>query len=191
MKRRILLLLIFLAPLIPVSVLAQQFAVRTNLVPIADGALNAGVEYALGRRSTVDLSGMVRPWRRTEKYVNKYWLVQPEYRYWTCQKFNGTYWGAYLNGAQFNVGGKDMPFGLFPWLERHRYEGWLAGVGVSWGYHLMLDRHWNLEFSAGVGYEYIHYRKYETPEVCTPLLEEGHYHYFGLSKLSASIVYVF
>ena len=42
-------------------------------------------------KSTFDLSGSIRPWKRTEGYVNKYWLIQPEYRYWTCQKFNGSF----------------------------------------------------------------------------------------------------
>ena len=118
-------------------------------------------------------------------------LIQPEYRYWTCQKFNGSFWGAYLNGAQFNVGGKKMPFGLFPWLKEHRYAGWLAGGGISYGYHILLNRHWNIEVSVGVGYEYIDYKKYKCPDVCAELLEKGHYHYFGPSKASLSIVYIF
>jgi len=29
-------------------------------------------------------------------------VLQPEYKYWTCQKYNGLFWGGYLNGAQFN-----------------------------------------------------------------------------------------
>lgn len=170
---------------------AQQIAVKSNLLSAANGALDAGVEYALSTRSTLDLSGSIRPWKRSEGYVNRYWLIQPEYRYWTCQKFNGCFWGAYLNGAQFNVGGKKMPFGLFPWLKEHRYAGWLAGVGISYGYQLMLNRHWNLEASIGVGYEYIDYKKYKCPDVCSELLKEGRYHYFGPSRASLSIVYIF
>lgn len=155
------------------SVSAQKTAVKSNLLSAANGALNAGVEYAFGPKSTFDLSGSIRPWKRTEGYVNKYWLIQPEYRYWTCQKFNGSFWGAYLNGAQFNVGGKKMPFGLFPWLKEHRYAGWLAGGGISYGYHIMLNRHWNIEVSVGVGYEYIDYKKYKCPDVCAELLEKA------------------
>ena len=64
---------------------------KSNLLSAANGALNAGVEYAFGPKSTFDLSGSIRPWKRTEGYVNKYWLIQPEYRYWTCQKFNGSF----------------------------------------------------------------------------------------------------
>ena len=103
MKTRYVLSCLLLGGALSVS--AQKMAVKSNLLSAANGALNAGVEYAFGSKSTFDLSGSIRPWKRSEGYVNKYWLIQPEYRYWTCQKFNGSIWGAYLNGAQINVGG--------------------------------------------------------------------------------------
>ena len=98
MKTRYVLSCLLLGSALSVS--AQKTAVKSNLLSAANGALNAGVEYAFGPKSTFDLSGSIRPWKRTEGYVNKYWLIQPEYRYWTCQKFNGSFWGAYLNGDQ-------------------------------------------------------------------------------------------
>lgn len=170
---------------------AQKVAVKTNLLSDVNGALNAGVEYAFGNKTSLDFSGSIRPWKRTEGYVNRYWLVQPEFRYWPCQKFNGSFWGVFLNGAQFNVGGKKMPFGLFPWLKEHRYAGWLAGGGISYGYQLMIHRHWNIEASVGVGYEYIDYKKYQCPDICSRLVDKGTYHYFGPNKLSLSVVYLF
>lgn len=173
------------------AVQAQDIAVKSNLLSAANGALNGGIEYAFGPKSTFELSGSIRPWKRSEGYVNHYWLIQPEYRYWTCQKFNGSFWGAYINGAQFNVGGKKMPFGLFPWLKEHRYAGWMTGVGISYGYQFMLNKHWNIETAIGVGYEYIYYKKYQCPDVCSSVLNTDHYHYFGPSKASISVVYVF
>ena len=35
------------------------------------------------------------------------------------------------------------------------------------------------------------YKKYKCPDVCAELLEKGHYHYFGPSRASLSIVYIF
>lgn len=90
MKTRYVLSCLLLGSALSVS--AQKTAVKSNLLSAANGALNAGVEYAFGPKSTFDLSGSIRPWKRTEGYVNKYWLIQPEYRYWTCQKFNGSFW---------------------------------------------------------------------------------------------------
>ncbi len=191
MRSLYILLLLLLLPCTAGIASAQQIAIKSNLLSAANGALNAGVEYALSPKYTFDLYGSIRPWKRTEGYVNRYWLIQPELRYWTCQKFNGSFWGGYLNGAQFNVGGKKMPFGLFPWLKEHRYAGWLAGAGVSYGYHLMLDRHWNLGASLSAGYDYIKYKKYKCPDVCSEILEESHYHYFGPTRATVSIVYLF
>ena len=82
---------------------SQKVAVRLNALPATDGAFGAGVSYGIGNKSTVELAGSLRPWKRSEMYVNRYWLIQPEYKYWTCQKFNGFFWGGYLNGAQFRI----------------------------------------------------------------------------------------
>ena len=68
---------------------SQRVAVSVNALPAIDGAFEAGVSYAIRNKSTVELTGSLRPWKREEKYVNRYWLIQPEYKYWTCQKFNG------------------------------------------------------------------------------------------------------
>ena len=74
---------------------SQKVAVRLNALPATDGAFGAGVSYGIGNKSTVELAGSLRPWKRSEMYVNRYWLIQPEYKYWTCQKFNGFFWGGF------------------------------------------------------------------------------------------------
>lgn len=116
MKTRYVLSCLLLGSALSVS--AQKTAVKSNLLSAANGALNAGVEYAFGPKSTFDLSGSIRPWKRTEGYVNKYWLIQPEYRYWTCQKFNGSFWGSYLNGAIVQRRRKKDAFRTLPLAER-------------------------------------------------------------------------
>lgn len=111
--------------------------------------------------------------------------------YLVTQKFNGFFWGGYLNGAQFNVGGKKLPFGIFADLKKYRYEGWLIGGGISCGYHWMLNDHWNVETSLGVGYDFIRYKQYNCVRKCAGLRNKGQYHYIGPSKASVSLVYLF
>ena len=183
--KRFIFLLLFLGCL---DAYSQKVAIRVNALSAIDGAFGGGISYAIGNKNTVELTGSLRPWKRSEEYVNRYWLLQPEYKYWTCQKYNGFFLGAYLNGAQFNIGGKKLPFGVFSQLKRHRYEGWLAGGGISCGYHWMLNDHWNIETSVGAGYEYIHYRQYNCVDKCAKLKEEGKYHYAGPNKASISSV---
>ena len=54
---------------------SQRVAVSVNALPAIDGAFEAGVSYAIGNKSTVELTGSLRPWKREEKYVNRYWLI--------------------------------------------------------------------------------------------------------------------
>lgn len=177
--------------LLSTSLFAQNFSINVNAIPIIDGAINVGGAYALNNKCTIDLSGAVRPWARTENSVNKYWGAKPEFRYWTCQKFNGSFFGVFTTGSQYNIGGKTMPFGLFPDVEEHRFEGWSVGGGISYGYHFILTENWNLEASIGAGYTYYDYTQYKCPLVCSKVLKNSHYHYWGINTASLSIVYLF
>lgn len=187
MKHQLLLLILLCGYLQGYS---QKVAISVNALPAIDKAFSGSISYALDNKNTVDLTGYLRPWKRSENYVNRYWIIQPEYKYWLCQKFNGSFIGAYLNGGQFNVGGKKLPFGLFSPLKENRYEGWLTGAGVSYGYHWMLNSHWNIETSIGVGYEFIRYKQYDCEE-CAKLKNKGKHHYIGPSKAAISLIYIF
>ena len=190
MKRFFLLTLLFTLTLYLPS-FGQTVALKSNLLPAIQGTLNAGVELGLGRRTTLEGYGSVRPRERKEKSVKKYWLLQTEIRHWMCQKFNGTFVGGFINGAQFNVGGKSLPFGLFSDLKAHRYEGYLLGAGATIGHQLILDHHWNVEFSISAGYEYIHYKRYRCPRECSLLDKKDNYHYIGPTKAAISLIYLF
>ena len=95
------------------------------------------------------------------------------------------------SGAQFNIGGKHLPFGLFSGLKKYRYEGWLVGGGISCGYHWMLNDHWNIETGVGIGYDFIRYKQYNCVKKCAGLRDESDHHYIGPSKISISLVYLF
>ena len=55
----------------------------------------------------------LNPWESSGGESLKHWVVQPEYRYWFCEAFNGWFLGVHLMGGEFNVGEVDLPFGLF------------------------------------------------------------------------------
>lgn len=185
----LLCMLLSLTACLPLT--GQTVAVKSNLLSAVQGTLNAGVELSLGQRTTLEGYGSLRPWERKVDAVHKYWLVQSELRHWMCQKFNGTFIGGFVNGAQFNVGGKKLPFGCFPSLKEHRYEGYLLGGGMTFGHQLILGTHWNVELSLSAGYEFIHYKRYRCPAECARLDKEDHYHYVGPTKASVSLIYVF
>ena len=191
MIRNILIsaLLVF-AMALPAS--AQNVAVKTNALYWATTTPNIGVEVSVAKQHSLQLFYGLNPWKQSggDQTSLRHWLLMPEYRYWFCESFNGWFVGAHLMGGQFNVGGVDLPFGLMPTLENRRYEGWYAGGGVTAGYQWVLSRHWNIEASLGVGYDYIKYDKFRCGE-CGERLKSGHTNYIGPTKLALSVMYVF
>lgn len=186
-KSLLFLLLLFMSIS---SVNAQHFAISNNLLFDVAGTLSAGVEIPTHHYTSIDIYGSIRPWKREDQSVHKNWLAQAQYRIWPCQVMNGFFFGPYVHGGEFNLGNKELFFGLLKGLKPNRYEGWLLGGGIGGGYEYPLAKHWNIGVEAGVGYTYIKYRKYDC-EVCGTLKDDDVYHYFGLSRLGLSIIYVF
>lgn len=171
---------------------AQDVALKTNALYWATTTPNMGIEAAVGKKHTLQLFYGLNPWKQSDgdQTSLRHWLLMPEYRYWFCQSFNGWFIGAHLMGGLFNMAGINLPFGLLSGLENHRYEGWYAGGGISVGYQWPLSKHWNVEASLGVGYDYIKYDKFRCGE-CGERIKSGHTNYFGPTKLALSILYIF
>lgn len=172
---------------------AQTFAVKTNAVYDALLNVNAGIEIGLAPRWTFDLSGDYNAWPIDDRKW-KHWFVQPEARYWFCDRFARHFVGIHAIGGEYNVGlipnnikflGSD-----FSKLTDNRYQGWAAGGGLAYGYAFILGRHWNLELEAGVGYVYFDFDKFECVE-CGRKIASGGHHYVGPTKAAVNLVYVF
>lgn len=168
---------------------AQDFAVKSNLLYDATATINLGVEAGLAEKWTIDISGNLNAWDFSGNRKWKHWLIQPEARYWLCDKFNGHFFGLHVHGGAFNTANVKTPFGLFGDCSSERHEGWYYGAGISYGYQWMLGKRWNFELSIGAGYVRSDYDVYENP-VCGDYLGKGHSNYFGITKASASIIFL-
>lgn len=188
MKKKKNLLVLFVAMLC-MKLSAQDLAVHNNIFWDVMGELSLGTEIALKPRTTVEIYGGVRPWKKTEDSVNKNWFVQGQYRFYTCQKYNGLYWGPYVHGGEFNMENADLPFGLLKGLKTSRYEGWFIGGGLGIGYEYPLSKHWNLGAEIGAGYTYIDYKKFDCG-TCGNLDKKDKYHYIGISKFGLNLIYL-
>ena len=169
---------------------AQQVSVKTNLLNWATTTINLGVEAAITRNNTVQLFYGLNPWKFSGEKKIRHWVVQPEFRFWPCESFNGWFYGFHFMGGEFNMGEVKFPLGILHTLENSRYEGWFAGAGVAGGYQWVLSRHWNIEASIGIGYDYIKYDKFRC-SYCGERLKSGNRHYFGPTKAAISIMYLF
>jgi len=190
MKKRLLILSILFFSGCFLSLNAQHFAVKNNLLYDATLTPNLGIEFSLSKKHTFDISGGYHPFTFSDGKSWKHWLVQPEYRYWFCEKFNGTFIGIHAHGGEFSFSKLDLPFGFLSQLKDHRYEGYFVGGGLSLGHHWMLSKRWGLEAVIGLGYAYINYDKYKCQD-CGPKLKNDDYHYFGPTKAAISFVYIF
>lgn len=174
---------------------AQTVAVKTNL--LSDALLNAniGAEIGLAPKWTLDVKGDFNAWTLSHDRRWKHWAVQPEARYWLCDRFSGHFVGVHAHGGQFNIGGIDTDFKIlgtdFSKLNDSRYQGWFVGAGVAYGYAWILGRHWNLEGEIGVGYSYTHYDKFRCAGCGKKTDEDQTHHYLGPTKAAINLVYIF
>lgn len=160
------------------------FAIKTNALYWATTTPNLGIEIGLSDKFTLDVSGNYNPWSFSDNKKIKHWLVQPELRLWTCERFNGHFFGLHAHYAEYNVGGIKM-LGL----DNRRYQGNLYGAGISYGYHWILNKRFSIEATIGVGYAYLDYDKYPCG-TCGSKLKSGHRNYIGPTKAGLSLVYI-
>ena len=173
---------------------AQDWAIKTNVVYDATATVNLGVEIGLAKRWTLDVSGNFNGWSRNESTKWKHWLVQPEARYWFCDRFSRHFLGVHALTGAFNVGGINNNISFlgsdFSVLSTRRYQGYAYGAGVAYGFAFMLSEHLNLELEVGAGYAYLDYDIFDCG-YCGRRIGEGARHYFGPTKAAINLVYLF
>ena len=160
-----------------------KFAIKTNALYWATTTPNLGIELGLAKKLSLDISGNYNPWEFSDNRQLKHWLVQPELRYWLCERFNGSFFGLHGHYAEANVSNLDI-FGM----GHYRYDGKIYGAGISYGYQWILKKRWSMEATIGVGYARLDYDKYECGK-CGDKLGHETKNYFGPTKIGLSIIY--
>ena len=174
---------------------AQRVAVKSNLLYDATATANLGVEFGLAPRWTLDLSGNLNVWDIAGDMRWRHWMVQPELRYWFCDRFSRHFLGLHGMTGQYNLG--NIPNNIsflgndFSLLTDRRYEGWAVGAGLAYGYAWALGKHWNLELEAGFGYARFFYDVYECSVCRKVIAEDVSRNYVGPTKAALNLVYVF
>ena len=165
-------LLLFLVAL-PAS---GQVALKTNLLYDATMTVNLGAEVALAPKWSVDLSGNLNAWTLDNGRRWKHWLIQPEARYWFCDRFAGHFVGAHLLGGQYNLGN---------WKHGFNF------LGIAYGYTWILAKHWSFEAEIGLGWAYTRYDVYPCAHCGNKLENRRVHNYVGPTKAALNIIYAF
>ena len=187
--KKVLILILLMSGGFVLESHAQKVALKSNLLYDATTTLNLGLEIGLARKWTLDVPVNYNPWKPEDGKRLRHWGIQPEVRYWFCERFNRTFIGLHGHYADFNVGGwPDWSF-INTNMQKNRYQGHLYGGGISYGYQWILNDHWNLELSLGIGYAHLQDKKYPCAD-CGDMIKKGHHNYFGPTKAAVSIIYV-
>lgn len=188
------LILLFFISLAFCIAQAQNFALKSNLISDITLSPSLGAEVGLAPRWTIDVKAQGNFWTLDHRKW-KHWLVQPEARYWFCERFTGHFVGLHAIGGQYNFGNLKGGFNLLgsdlSKLKDRRYQGWGAGAGIAYGYAWPVAKHWNIEAEVGFGWIYTRYNSY-TCEDCARKVESNRPHnYVGPTKLAFNIEYLF
>lgn len=191
------LFIISLVCLLPVANLrGQNIAIKSNLLYDLTTTLNIGGEIRCGDTQTLNLSVSYNPWSFSNNKKMKLFLLQPEYRKWLNEAFMGSFIGFQIHYALYNFGG------MLPWgfengkmfgienrqIANNRYQGNMAGFGVTYGYQWMISPQWNLEAGISLGYAHLNYKRYGQSEGA-PLIEKSNHNYWGPTQIGISLVY--
>ena len=121
------------------AAMGQTVALKTNLLYDATATVNAGLELGMAPQWTIDLNGNYNGWSTGGIKKWEHILVNPEVRYWLCERFAGHFFGLHAIGQQFNIGGLDFGAKIlgtdFSLLKDHLYKGWGLGAGIGYGYN--------------------------------------------------------
>lgn len=172
----------------------QNVAVKTDLLDDVTLSPSIGVEMKASPQWTLEASGSVNAWNIGDRRW-RHWVVQPEARYWLCEAFAGHFVGAHLTAGQYNVGNLPLGFKMLGTdlgkLKDYRFQGWMAGAGVTYGYSWILDRHWDLEAEIGLGWAYTRYDQYRCANCGKKVKSHKTHNYVGPTKMAVNLVYTF
>lgn len=185
---------ILIAALISVGTLGAQnrWALKTNVLHDATMSVNMAVEWGFAPHWSAEVSGSVNWWQPAEMSL-QHALVQPELRYWFCDRFSGWFVNAHA------IGGYTPKFGGF-WDFSQYYEKFpnlktyylqdaiIVGGGVGFGYDFIISRHWNLELELGLGYMYVKGDEYSEG---VRILQGSQFDYIGPTRLAITFSYLF
>ena len=160
--------------------------IKTNLLYDFASVTNVSIEVGYAKHYSFELLGTFSPWdygRETLQFRTA--LLQPEFRYWFSEGWTRHFVGLHAHLGWYNIapGGKVR-------YQDHNGNTPLVGVGLSYGYVVPFTSHWGAEFSVGAGYAYLSYDKFYNIHNGA-LFGTGEKHYFGLTKLGASVYYRF
>ena len=175
---------------------SQVVGIKTNILSDAFTNMNLGVEVGVAPKWTLNIEAQYNPWTFRQGAMHwKHLSLQPEARYWFCDRFSRHFLAVHAHGGIYNVGGIKNNINFlgtdFSKLTNSRYQGWFVGGGIGYGYAFILGDHWNLEAEIGFGYSYTRFDRFDCVGCGKKIETNMPHHYIGPTKAAISLVYLF
>ena len=164
------------------SVSAQSYSLRTNVIGLATTNLNLEASMTLNRKWSLHLPVQYNPFKFGSNRQFRNFYAAPGARYWLLESYMGGFIGMYGTAGMYSVGN------LFG--SKYRYEGEGYGVGLSVGKAYQIGRRWNLEWEVGAGAVWLAYDKYLCKR-CGDLVDNDYGWHFLPTRAALNLVYLF
>lgn len=165
-------------------------AAKTNLLYDAVTALNAEVEFPVGKNFSVMVEDVFPWWNwgpNGKKYCFQIWSMGIEPRWWFARDDRRDYLTGHFAGVYGMSGKYDLQ-----WDTKLCYQGEFWSAGLTYGYALPVSRWMNMEFSVSAGFLRTDYRHYQPDPGYEHLFRDkynvGTVSWFGPTKLKVSLV---
>ena len=122
---------------------AQRVAIRTNALEWLLASPNLALEARMSRKITLGIDVGGSPLGHYPGFNDirlRNINISPQLRWWLNRPMARHFVGVSATAMLFD----------FRLRDRH-WKGDLFALGVDYGYALVLSRHWNVEFTAGIG----------------------------------------
>ncbi len=134
---------------------AQRLALKTNAIDWLTLTPNLSLEARLNSRLTLDVGLSGNPVKITIANMRfNTFRVQPELRYWFNRPMARHFMGFAMLGGLYDIR-----------FRSHYYKGDAYAAGFTYGYALVLNKHWNMEVTAGIGLARVRAYKWRTGEI--------------------------
>lgn len=184
--RRLILFLVILASAVNAN--AQMCSISTNLVDWANlGTANLEMGLSVGRHLTAIAGARYNQWSFESKKRGNLVEGRQQTAYAGIK-----YWPWYVNSGWWLKGKAQYSSSSKCGVWRPEMEtGTAVGAGVSCGYSVMLSKHLNLEFGAGIwGGGYTGYTRYECSD-CLDIIASGPRGFLLFDDLDITVTFIF
>lgn len=120
---------------------AQRIALKTNALEYAILSPNLALEARLNKKLSLQVAVATCPINKpigSVQFAN--FRVEPELRYWFNRPMAKHFIALSATAGSYSLRHKD----------RH-FTGDMVAAGISYGYALVLSKHWNMEAEIGIG----------------------------------------